>query len=235
MYKFVRIKDGDLRGTYHHPLFLRGRLDLVQLVRRNDKKEDHIHGKVTTPDDTDMIGIKRTLPRRNAGAAVHKRRMTDAFVKGEVATEDSEQEFELFDFSGDEAVADQSDEEQHDSEIMLGNAHRIEFLDEGVDCIRSLAVPALSFAPSSMLHSDGSKGDPSSADASSVERCHFKCSFDYRQGGLTGGSPMALSTFGSTASIPDDILEEIIKTFHVSSSSATDQARHSTNTTRMYW
>jgi hypothetical protein len=182
-----------------------------------------------------MIGIKRKLPTRSAGAAAHKRLKAEASVKGVVATEDSGQEFELFDFSGDEANADQSDEEEHESEITVGSGtHRIKFWDEGVDCIRSLAVPALSFAPSRMSHSDGTKGNPSIAYASSAESCHIKCPLDYRQGGLTGGSPVALSTFGSTASIPDDILEEIIKTFHVGGS-ATDKERHSTNTTRIYW
>lgn len=42
MYKFVRINEGDLRGSYHHPLFIRGRLDLINLINRQDPKDDQL-------------------------------------------------------------------------------------------------------------------------------------------------------------------------------------------------
>ena len=246
MYKFIRIKDGELRGTYHHPLFIRGRLDLVQLVRRNDKKEESIAGKVVFPDNTDLIGVKRKLPRRPI-TAVHKPRMEEASVAAMVPPRtntnhgDAEEDFELFDFSEDEAVEDQPEGAQRNSDTTLVNDNRIESCVLGVDmssmCNTGLAkTPALSFAPLSMYSLVGTKRNPAISFVSSSEHDQNKGPLDYQQVGLPGGITGALSPFGSKgASIPDDILEEIIKTFHMSGSSATDQDRLSIDTTYMYW
>ena len=45
MYKFIRINDGPLRGAYHHPFFERNRFDLIEKVNRKDRDSTTSKGK----------------------------------------------------------------------------------------------------------------------------------------------------------------------------------------------
>lgn len=241
MYKFVRINDGPMRGCYHHPLFLRDRLDLIEQVNRNDRGEPSSFKNTTASKEAKKLAATSKKMSSRRTTEPKKGRMATSSLApapivnssglsmsaSDASSNEEEGEFELFDFGTNDAV----------EERMYNDIRK---LDAAPSSSTSAAVAARMgdhFTPSfggntshvvaqrfreSSLATHGVGAAPvglfelkndSSSNAPSPKEHLVPPSHPHRRRNDVAAAAGTRSIFESAIQVPDDIVAEIIRTF----------------------
>jgi len=215
MYKFLRIRDGVLRGTYYHPLFVRGRLDLVEMIRRDDQREDNF------PAESETL-IPRSDRKLQDGRTDSEKNILETSLEGDnmsstAPLHDDDEDFELLGITTDDPGRDKIDETPQIQSVRKLDTPTFLEMYPGTNMssgVYSGWYPmGFSVTPAPTRFVEGQYGGQALSASQASISAHSAVAHDRYQPrhSLSIGSEGRLGDHH----IPDDILEEIIKTFHV--------------------
>jgi hypothetical protein len=202
MYKFIRTNEGPLRGCYHHANFERNRFDLIEKINRTDG--DQVSGSDVKPAPARRKPANIAAASSISAAAANKSSSIENTTSGsEIGSDDGE--FELFDFENDSSpdfVRARPEEGKPSITMMSRATTRSASLAATMSKMISKEPGLFDLQQDAPSASALPSTNPHLQDRSSLSLRHSTASF-YSQ----RPSPSIVPN------IPQDIVEEIIKTF----------------------